>query len=130
MAADGKNAAFIFGATTYDSDDCLQSSSLNASVAEVVYFCSGVEKMVTGTKTITFSASMAMAASDTTKVAALDEGSTGAFTYFPGGNTAGYIKDTSTRATVTANNITATPNAVILMDVTFRLDDLTRGTAT
>ena len=130
MAVDGKNASFVFAGTTYDSDDCLQSSSLNASVAEVLYFCSGVEKMVTGTKTITFSASLALSATDTTKVAALDEGSTGSFEYHPAGDTSNYIENTSTRATVTSNNITATPNAVVLMDVTFRLDDLTRSAAT
>jgi hypothetical protein len=129
MAVDGKNASFVFAGTTYSSSDCLQSTSLNAAVAEVTYFCSGVEKVVAGTKTITFAASLALSATDTTKVSALDEGSTGSFEYHPAGDSTSYVENTSTRALVTSNVQTAAPNSVVLMDITMRLDDITRATA-
>ena len=126
----GKNASFTFGATTYDADDCLQSWALNHAINEVVYQCNGYDKGAAGTTSATFSTTLALAASDTTKVSALDAGSTGTFSAHPAGDTAGYQEITASDALVVSSNRSTGPNAIISMDVTIRLQDITLSTAT
>lgn len=130
MADSGKNASFKFGATVYDADDCISGFSLSRAINDVVYQCNGVDKHAAGTKSYSFSVSLALAASDTTKISALAEGATGAFEAHPGGDTATYIEAEATRGLVTQSNIGAEQNGVITMDVTIALDDLTMGAAT
>lgn len=129
MAVSGKNASFKFAGQTYDSDDCLQSWDLNRAVNDVVYQCGGYDKHAAGTKTITFSASLALAATDTTKLSYFAPGTTGAFEAHPAGDTPTYIEAIVTKATVISSNISAPINGVVAVDLTFGLDDITVGAA-
>jgi len=131
MAVSGISQSFTFGTTTFDADDCIQSASLNRSVNASNYQCSGVMRTALGAKSYIFQASIALAASDTAKVAALQEGDNATvFKWFPGGVTSGNMKVTSTKAWVTAANYSAPVNGVLTVDVTINLDNLTDGTST
>lgn len=130
MSVSGKNASFVFGATTYDADDCLQSWALADAINEVVYQCNGYDKGVAGTRSITFNVSLALAAADTAKVSALAPGTSATFTAYPAGNTATYQKVTSTAALLVSANRSTGPNAFISIDCSFRLNDITLGAAT
>ena len=128
--ADKGNGKFIFGSTTFDADDCLQSWDLDWSVEDVTYSCNGATKHLAGDVNAVFSCTVALAATDTTKVGALEPGTTGAWTGYPGGSTATYIKYTATKGTVISAPITAPVNGVIAVDVSIALDDCTDGAAT
>lgn len=130
MADSGVLASFVFGGTTYDSDDCLQNWNLDKSVEDITFYCSGRTKHLGGNADAVFSCTLALAADDTAKVAALEEGATGAWEGHPGGDTAGNIEYTSTKGTVINAPVSAPQNGVISIDVTIALDDLTDGTAT
>ena len=130
MADTGKNASFSFGGTVYDEDDCLQSGGLNDSINEVIYQCNGMDKAAAGTRTVTFTCSMALAADDVAKIAALKPGTTGAFEAHPAGDTPGYQEVIATEALVTAFNRSWSANGIITGDVTIRLNDVTLATAT
>lgn len=130
MADSGLLGSFSFGGTVYDADDCLQSHSINRSAQLASYQCSGAMANAVGAKVYVFNASLALAKGDTTKVAALAEGSTGAFEYHPGGDAAGNIEMTSTRGVVATANINGPINGIITLDVTINLDNLTDATAT
>lgn len=130
MADSGINAAFTFVSTTYDADDCLQTTGINRSHSGPQYQCNGVMKTGIGAKSYVFNYSMAISKTDTTRITNLDETSTGAFTYWPGGNAAGRIKMTSTRAVSMACNIGAEANGIITIDGTLNLDDLTTAAQT
>jgi hypothetical protein len=129
MADSGKNSSFIFAGQTYDSDDCLQGWDLNQAVADATYLCDGYEKHAGGAKTISFTVSMALAATDSTKLSYLVPGTTGTFTAYPAGLTTNYIEVTSTKATIITSNVTAPINGFIAADVTIGVDDLTVGKA-
>jgi len=129
MADGGKNASFKFGAVTYDADDCLQGWDINDAIQDIVYQCNGYDKHAAGTRAITFRASLALAKTDTTKVTAFAPGTTGAFEAHPGGDTAGYIEITATKATVISAPLSSGPNNVIAIDVELALDDVTYTTA-
>lgn len=124
-AISGKNAEFNLAATVYDADDCLQSWDLSDAIQDVVYQCNGYDKHAAGTRAVSFSVSLALAAADTTKIAALAPGSTGTFEAHPGGDTATYIEITSTVATVTQCNLSAPINGIVTADVVIALDDVT-----
>lgn len=131
MAVTGLSQSVTFNSQTYDADDCLQSSSLNRSVNTAMYQCGGTMKTALGAKVYTFNMSLALAASDTAKIAALQEGDNATdFKYFPAGVTSGNMKVTSTKAWVTAANLSAPVNGVMTVDVTINLDNLTDGTST
>jgi len=130
MAASGILASFKLGATTYSAADCLQSWQLAHSIQELIYQCSGVNKAAAGAVDATFSVSLALAASDTTKHAALDAGSTGAFEAHPGGDSSGFIEITATDSLVTRSNTTSGPRSIISYDLTIRLQDITLSAAT
>lgn len=131
MAVSGINQSVTFNSVTYDSDDCVQSASLNRSVNASNYQCSGVMKTALGAKSYTFNLSLALGATDVAKVAALQEGDNGTdFKWFPAGVTSGNMKVTSTKAWVTAANYSAPVNGVMTVDVTLALDDLADGTST
>lgn len=130
MAVSGKLAEFKFGSTTYDADDCLQNWELNKSVEDITYYCNGRTKHLGGNADAVFSCSLALSASDTTKIAAFEEGATGAWEGYPAGKTATYMKYTASRGTVINAPMSAPQNGVITLDVTIALDDLTDGAAT
>ena len=130
MADTGKNAAFTFNSVVYDADDCVQSWTLNDSINEVVYQCGGYDKGAAGTRSATFSTSLALSQTDTTKHQALYPGATGAFEAHPAGDTATYIEITSTSALITSANTSAPVNGIITIDLTIRLNDITLATAT
>ena len=129
MAASGINASFALGGTTYGAADCLQSWQLNHAIQELIYQCSGVNKAAAGAVDVTFSTSLALAASDTTKHAALDAGSTGTFAAHPASDVTGYIEITATDALVTRSNTTSGPRSIITYDITIRLQDITLAVA-
>lgn len=130
MSNSGKLASFVFGSTTFDADDCLQSWALTREVGDVTYFCNSNTKHAIGPGNYAFTASLAIASNSTADANVLAAGSTGTFSCFPGGNTAGNIKFTSTKGTVISSPINTSPNSVIMMDVTIALDDLTQAVAT
>jgi len=129
MADTGLLESFSFGGTVYDSDDCLQSTGLQDAISEVVYQCGGQDRAGVGSRSSTFTVSLALAKTDTAKLAALAPGATGAFEYHPGGDSAGNIEVTATEAIVTSAPISTGPNSIITLDVTFRLNDITIGAA-
>lgn len=130
MADSGKNAEFTFATVVYDADDCLQSWDLSSAINDIVYQCNGYDKHLPGTKTMMFRVSLALAATDTTKVTALAPGTTGAFEAHPASDTATYIEVRATRAQVNSANISAPINGVIAVDAEFALDDITYAAAT
>jgi hypothetical protein len=66
-----------------------------------------------------------LSAADTVKIGALEEGDTGAWIGMPAGNTASYIKFTSTKGTIINAPVSAPQNGVVTIDLTIALDDLT-----
>ena len=130
MAASGKLASFKLGSTTYAAADCIQSWQLNNAVAELVYQCSGFDKAAAGAQTVTFTTSLALSATETVKISALDAGSVGAFEAHPGGDTSGYIEAIATDALVTRSNLLSGARNIITYDLTIRLQDLTLKAAT
>ena len=90
MADSGKNASFSFAGVLYDADDCLQGWDLNDAIQDVVYQCNGYDKHAVGNRGISFRATIALAASDTTKVTAFAPGTTGIFEAHPAGDTKNY----------------------------------------
>jgi len=130
MAVTGKLASFKFGATTYDSDDCLQNWNLNKSAEDITHYCNGRTKHLGGNADAVFTCTLALAAADTAKIAALEEGTTGAWEGHPAGDTAGNIEFTATKGTVLNAPVSAPQNGVVTVDVTIALDDLTDKAAT
>lgn len=130
MADSGKNASFTFAGVVYDADDCLQAWDMNDAIQDVVYQCNGYDKHGVGTRGISFSVTLALAATDTTKVSGLAPGTTGAFEAHPAGNTATYIEVTATRGVLTQRNLTAPINGIIAADIVIALDDVTWKAAT
>jgi len=129
MADGGKLAAFTFATIVYDADDCLQGWDMNDAIQDIVYQCNSYDKHAVGTRGVSFRASLALAATDTTKVTAFAPGTTGAFEAHPGGDTAGNIEITATKATVISAPLSSGPNNVIAIDVELALDDVTYTTA-
>lgn len=130
MADSGRLAAFKFGSTTYNADDCLQSWDIADAIQDVVYQCNSYDKHARGTQNVSFSVSLALAKTDVTKVTALAPGTTGAFEAHPGGDAASNIEITATRGIVIQRNVTAPINGIIQADVVIALDDVTWTTAT
>jgi len=130
MAVTGKNAEFVFAGTTYDADDCLQNWNLTKNVEDITFYCNGRTKHLAGNADAVFTCSLALAATDTTKIGALEEGDTGAWVGFPAGNTATYIKFTASKGTVINAPVSAPQNGVVTLDLTIALDDLTDSAAT
>ncbi len=130
MAVSGKLAEFVFNAVTFDADDCLQSWNLNDAVNEIVYQCNSMDKGAAGTRSVTFSGSVALAAADTAKVAALTPGANAAdFEAHPAGDTATYVEVTSSDATCITANMSTAPNSVLIIDFSIRLNQVTIGAA-
>ena len=130
MATSGKNASFSFATVLFDADDCLQSWDLSNAIQDVVYQCNGYDKHAVGTKSASFRTSLALSATDTTRVTAFAPGTTGIFECHPAGNTLTYIEITVTKATVVSSNMTAPINGIIAIDIDLALDDITVGTST
>ena len=128
--ADKGNPVIIFGGTTYDADDCIQVASFDKGAEDLTYRCGGYMKHQAGDETISLSFSLALAKADTTKVAALAPGSTGVVTYYPFGNTATYIKHSTTRGVVISSPESDSAGKIVTMDVTIAWDDITSGAAT
>jgi hypothetical protein len=130
MAVTGKLARFVFNGVTFDDGDCLQGWNLNDAINEVVYQCNSFDQGVAGTRTVTFSGSMALDATDTAKLAALTPGATAAdFVAYPAGTTATYVKVTSASALCVTANLTTGPNAIFAVDFSIRLNAVTIGAA-
>lgn len=121
----GINESFKFSSTTYDSDDCIQSGAITDAIQEVVIQCGGFNVAGEGPRDVTFTASLALAATDVTKINALEPGNTGAFEAHPAGDTPTYIEIVAASAKVISRNITYAVAAFITMDVTIRLNDVT-----
>ncbi len=130
MADAGISAAFTFGGTTYNADDCIQNTQLQRSINPITYQCNGNQRTLVGAKIYLFSYQLAIAKDDTAKVTNLDEGSTGAFEYHPGGDTSGNIEITSTKGTAVRCDISAAANGFITIDGQIALDDITNAVAT
>lgn len=130
MAHTGKNATFAFNGTTYSTSDCLGPGTLNDSISEVIYQCSGLDKAAAGTRSVTFSTSLSLAQTDTTKWSALVPGATGVFEAHPAGDTSTYLEIEATDALITRANKTWGPNAIIAIDLSIRLQDITLQAAT
>jgi len=130
MADAGISASFKFGATTYGSTSCVQNTSVQRSINPITYQCSGIQKTVVGAKIYLFTYQLAIAKDDTAKVAALAEGSTGAWEYHPGGDTASNIEMTSTKGTAVRMDVGAAANGFITIDGQLALDTMTNATAT
>ena len=126
----GINAVFIFGGITFNADDCIQNTGINTTLQIPQYQCSGVMKNVVGTKAFVFNYTIVVSATNDSFVTALDVGSTSTLTYQPYGTTATYQKYTSTRGIAASQNISAPVNAVVTVDGTINLDDLTIGANT
>lgn len=130
MPDTGVNAAFSFGGQVYDQDDCLSGWSLNDQIQEVVYQCGGMERGAPGVRQATFNISLAIAKDDTDKWTNLVPGATGVWEGHPAGDTPGYVEATSTDALIRVANKTTDSNAMIMIDLQIRLNDITLGTAT
>ena len=130
MPDTGKLASFSFNSQVYDEDDCVMNWSLNDSINEIIYQCGGQDQAAAGTRSSVFSASLALDATDTAKLAALYPGAAGAFEAHPAGDTPTYMEIPATDALITAANKSAPSNGLITLDLTIRLQDITLGTAT
>ncbi len=129
MADTGLGGSFSLGGTVFDSDDCVQSMQLTKTINGVTYICDGHTKTAEGEGTATFTASLALAKDDTATQTALERGAAGAFEYHPKGDVVTYLEYTSTNGIVVTSNISSAPGAIIMLDVTINLDDLTSGAA-
>jgi hypothetical protein len=127
MADKGTKAKFVFGTVSYTTADCLQAWDFNQSVQDIVYQCSGYDMHLAGTKNVGFSVSLALAATDSTKITGLAPGThTSIFQANPAGDaTTNYIEITSTDVYVLTQNVTAPINGIITMDVTMALNNVT-----
>ena len=129
MADGGKNAAFLWGATTatattYNADDCLQGWDLASSINDAVYQCNGYDKHAAGTKTASFRVSLALNSTDVALTCGFAPGSTNMWVGCPGGYTTDYIKVTAAMATVISAPITAPVNGICVIDLDIALDDI------
>jgi len=130
MAVTGKLARFVFNGVTFDEGDCLQGWNLNDAINEVVYQCNSFDQGAAGTRTVTFSGSMALDATDTAKLAALTPGATAIdFVAYPAGTTATYVKVTSASSLCVSANLTTAANAIFAVDFSIRLNAVTIGAA-
>ena len=130
MATGGKNAAFLFGATsatatTYNADDCLQGWDLASSINDIVYQCNGYDKHAAGTKVISFRTALALNSSDVALTCGFVPGTTGWFAGAPGGWTTGaYLAIKATKATIISAPISAPVNGICSIDLELALDDV------
>lgn len=126
MAAKGSNARFEWDGVSYTTEHCLQAWDFANSVNDIVYQCGGYDKHLGGTKNVSFNVSLALDATDTTKITALAPGDTTTqFSAHPAGATTNYIKITSTDGLVLSNNLTAPINGIVSMDVVIALNNVT-----
>ena len=130
MADNGNLASITFGAVTYDETDCLQGITLNLNGQPITFNCNGTLKSIPGIASYTLTANMAISKTDTAKVTALRENTTGTLEYHPAGDTATYIEYTSTNATVASLVNNGGSGNLLSLDITWNLDDLTDGAAT
>ena len=128
MATKG-NPVITFGSTTFDSSSCIQSASITRGADDLTYHCGDYTKHIAGDESIELSFSIALDATDTTTLSALDVGQTGTCEFYPAGNTTGNIEFSTTNGTVTKADIGDTVNSVVMLDVTIAWDDITVGTA-
>lgn len=119
-----------FGGTTYGSSDCIQVASFTNGKEDITYRCGGDYAHLSGTSNIMLDFSIALAATDTTKVSALAPGATGIAEYHPFGDTAGNIEHTTTKATVMKADLSDSAGKVVTLDVTLAWDNVTSTPAT
>jgi len=120
----------LFGGTTYDSDDCIQVASFTNEKEDITYRCGGDYAHLSGTSNIMLNFSIALAATDTTKLSNLAPGSTGVAEYYPFGDTTTYIKHSTTKATVISANESDSAGKVVTLDVSLAWDDVTTAATT
>lgn len=126
MATAGNLARFSWDGVDYTTEHCLQSWDFNNAINDIVYQCAGYDKHLGGTQNVSFSVSLALDATDTTKITALAPGDTTTqFAAYPTGYTTNYIGITSTDGLVLTNNLTAPINGIVSMDVTIALNNVT-----
>lgn len=121
----GINESFKFGATVYDADDCLQSGAISDAIQEVLIQCGGFNIAGEGPRDVSFTVSLGLAATDVTKINALEPGTNGAFEAHPAGDTPTFIEIVAASSKVISRNINWAVAAFITMDVTIRLNDVT-----
>ena len=119
----------IFSSTTFDSDDCIQVASFTNAKEDITYRCGGDFAHLAGTSTIALSFSIALSNTDTSKLSTLAPGATGTCEYYPFGNTATYIKHSTTKATVVQANESDSAGKVVTLDVSIVWDDVTTAAA-
>ncbi len=131
MADSLVNQSVLFGAVTYDSDDCIQNTGLTWDKEDITYYCSGAQKHLAGTTNAVFTMSLALDQTDTAKCTALAPGSTGVWEWHPGGDTPTYIEYESTKGTVLSGYVAGgDPNTIMQLDVSIALDDILVQAAT
>lgn len=127
------NPSITYNGTTYDADDCIQNCSFTADADDLTYLCNNYTKHESGNINAAISFRLALDRTDVTKWSALQPqdgtAGTGSGEYHPGGDVAGNIEITFTKASVISFNSDDSPSSIIMADVVIALDDYTVGTA-
>lgn len=121
----GINESIKWGSTVYDSDDCLQSGTINDAIAEILIQCGGFNVAGEGPRDVTFAFSMGLPATAIAIINDFEPGATDTFEAHPAGDVPTYIEVVSTSAKVISRNINYAVGAFITMDVNMRLSDVT-----
>ena len=124
------NPNITFAGNTWTSQHCLQVATFTDQKEDITYRCGGDFAHLSGTSTIALDFSIALAATDTTRLDDLDPGTTGAAEYHPFGDTAGNIEYTTTKATCVKCDLSDSAGKVVTADVTIVWDNVTKGAAT
>jgi hypothetical protein len=131
MAAGKKStrlAMLEIDSVEFDDTACLQGFTLNWSVQENTYFCSGTMKGEPGVHDRTISGQVILDADDTAALAKLTPG----YVYtdlkaYPAGDTIGNIGGTSTDGYVQAAPRSAQRGGLYTIDLTIRLNNYTEA---
>ena len=120
--ADRAAPSVSFGGTVYT---CIQNLTLTINGSDISYFCGANVLHAAGPQDVMCTFSLALDATDTTEVAALDYNTEAAMIIYPAGATATYIQHSTTNATIVEVSHVSDPGSVILLNVTTRWDNLT-----
>ena len=119
-AATGANQEIEWNGTHYNSDECMQGSTLNESNEVFTYYCGGIQHEADGAETSTATLSFVLAVDDTEKVNAFKKGQSGNLIMYPGGKEAGYMRRSCTAkiSNVTFGN---PASGLLTMDVNYKV---------
>lgn len=125
MSGIGNNVSLSFDGTSLTGIKSVEESS-DVAMAVSQYAGQAHDKNFAGTHNTTLTVNFEIAATDVTLLGTtLARGNTGAVEYYPFGNTATYIKITSTNGTIGASSFSTPVNGIIAGNVTIHLDDYT-----